>query len=249
MPEKICIIKQPAGVGDIFFCLKIPQILLQQGRCDRVIWPVVQEYSYLKNYLHYDNIEFVHELESFPFRDAWASGHIHTIENEDLLYIPLQTSDTVQGVCRCHGNNIAHGHMKYNFVNMDYRDWKDYFHFTRNYEREQALINKLGIDPKEPYNIVNRNYGTYPNYLTRFDIDPQNGVRNIHMRFHPETTLFDWIGILEKATEIHTVETSLYYILDKMGFNNVTIYSKFPERGDDFSYMKDSTNPDWRYVQ
>ena len=51
------------------------------------------------------------------------------------------------------------------------------------------------------------------------------------------------------------METGVYYILDKMGLDNVYIYSKYtsqwnPERHlpDDFSYMKDHCNPKWRYV-
>ncbi len=50
MGDKVCIIKQPAGIGDIFFCQKIAQSVLADTDCVKVIWPVSSIYSYLKDY-------------------------------------------------------------------------------------------------------------------------------------------------------------------------------------------------------
>lgn len=243
------LIRQPAGIGDIFFCQKIAHILKERESCDEVIWPVVNEYKYLKDYMVSD-IKFVNENDIFPYRDVYMSGHTGIINREDLFYVPLQTSDSVQGSCRCHGNGIAHGHMKYDFSGVTYDNWQDYLEFNRNEEIEDSLIEYLGIDISEPYNFVNRNFGTFPVTKRRDDISPSNGYKNVEMEFISGTTLFDWIKILENAEEIHTVETSLYYILAKLGITkNVFIYSKFPGMNDDFSYMRDSSPREWNYIK
>ena len=35
---KPCLIKQPAGIGDVFFCQKIARIMMQHGY--KIIWPL-----------------------------------------------------------------------------------------------------------------------------------------------------------------------------------------------------------------
>ena len=141
-------------------------------------------------------------------------------------------------------------HMKYDFSGVSYHDWLDYFNFNRNESRENALIDRLGINMSERYNFINCNFGTYPVTKRREDMNPTNPFRNIEMTFIEGTHIFDWIKILLGAQEIHTVETSLYYILAKLGLrNNVYIYSKFPGMNDDFSYMRDNSPREWNYIK
>lgn len=250
MNDKVCIIKQPAGIGDIFFCQKIAKSVQTETHYKRVIWPVASTYSYLSEYMIADGVEFVDETTNFPYKDVYNSGNVYMVETDEYLFVPLQTSDYVQKTCKCHNNHLAHGHMKYDFCNVDYSDWKDYFNFKRNDERENFLIEKIGLDITKPYNLINNNCGTYPNYGKREDLVPNNKYSNVYMDFYEGVNLFDWIKIFENAVEIHTVETSTYYILEKLNLKNVYIYAKpTPEnRSNDFSYMKDHCNKNWKYV-
>jgi hypothetical protein len=70
------------------------------------------------------------------------------------------------------------------------------------------------------------------------------------MEFYDDVNLFDWIKVFENAKEIHTVETSVYYILEKLNLENVYIYAKpTPQnRANDFSYMKDHCSKKWKYI-
>ena len=72
----------------------------------------------------------------------------------------------------------------------------------------------------------------------------------MYMDFYEGVTLFDWIKIFENAEEIHTVETSVYYILEKLNLEKVYIYAKpTPEnRANDFSYMKEHCSNKWTYI-
>ena len=157
--------------------------------------------------------------------------------------------------CTCHNNPRAHGHIKYNFCDMEYHDWKDYVAFRRFEDRECALIEHLGLNILEPYNLINKSCGTPPHCEYRNNIKPDNDYKNVYMEPIEGFSLFDWLKVCEHAKEIHTMETGLWYLLDKINLENVYIYSKYtsewnPEKHlpDDFSYMRDQCNPNWTLV-
>jgi len=240
--SKTCLINQPAGLGDILFCQKIAYLALHEFGCDEVIWPVSEVYNYLPEYISQPKVFFKTKTQE-------PNLGKNIINTDELLYVPLITSDSVIS----HSDMRAHGHIKYKFFfNKDYHDWKNYFSINRNIEREINLIRTLKLDINEPFNLINRNFGTPPNFLTNHQINPSNGLKNIYMDIVPGFNIFDWIGVIEKATEIHTMETSLYYILEKLGIEeNVYIYSKYTfQHGeyDNYEYMKSHCSKNWNYV-
>jgi|TARA_R110000824_G_scaffold101327_2_gene240699 hypothetical protein len=244
--EKVCLIKQPAGIGDIFFCQKIAKLVLSKGNYNKIIWPVVQQYSYLNEYMGTEQIDFCSEQDDFMHKDLYHSNYLQIYKTDDVVYVPLFTSDRVITL----PNPRAHGHMKYKFCNMSCQNWKDYFDFKRNYDREKALVERLGVDINEKYNIVNKNYGTFPDYLTREDVEPNNNYKNVYMDFYDDVRLFDWLTLFENAHEIHTMECGVHYLLEKLNLENVFIYSKFfAHADDDFSYMKDHCSEKWTYIK
>jgi hypothetical protein len=246
--EKICLVKQPAGAGDIFFCQKIAKIIQENTEYKKIIWPVAEEYSYFNEYMGNENLLFVKETEDFPQKSMFYSNITEVISNDNFMYVPLESASRVLGRCSCHNNPIADCHMKYNFMNMDHSDWDNYFSFTRNFEREKQLIDKIGIDINQPFNLINHNFGTYPDYKIRpIDHFINNSYQNLYMNFIPGARLFDWLGIFEKASEIHTIATSVGFILKKINVKNVYIYSK-ETPNDDFSYVKENWGEDWKYI-
>ena len=244
--EKILLIKQPAGIGDIFFCQKIAKTLQKETEYKKVIWPVASVYNYLNEYMVGD-IDFVDETENFPYKDIYLQETRHNIQTEDFLLVPICWPPL--DVCSCHNNPLAHGHIKYNAANLDYSDWVDYFEFQRKKDKENELIEKLKIDLSQPYRVINKNFGTPPIHARTRDIQIEDDLPNIYMNFFPGATIFDWIKVLEKAKEIHTVEGSLIYILEKIKIDNVFLYSRYFGQNDDFSYMKDNFyNTKWKYI-
>lgn len=244
--DKVCLIKQPAGIGDIIFCQKIAKTIQQTTEYKRVIWPVSNQYDYIDFYMGSSDLVFCNESSDFPYKELYGSSEV--IQTNEVYYLPLQNADSMLDRCLCHGNHLAHGHIKYNICRLPYSDWKDFFEFKRDFEREELLKKSLSLQEGEPYVVVNRNYGTYPSFKTRDDIFIDSGIRQIAMDFYENVNLFDWVGILLGATEIHTVETSLCYILEKLNVQNVSVYSRYPNTNDDFSYMRDHCNSKWIFI-
>lgn len=246
---KTCLIRQPAGAGDILFTQKIVKHLAERSDIDRIVWPVIKEYDYLHDYIGCDKIQYICEHESFPFKEIYNS-HINTLhETEDLLYIPLQHADQT---CT-YSDPRCHGYIKYKFCNnLSWKDWKEYVIIKRNPEREQALIEKLDIDMTKPFNAINYNYGSPPNSLIRSDVESDNDYRDVIMDYMDGVNIFDWMGIMEKAHGIYMVETCFHHLCEILNLKNVHIFSRLThgtDITDNFAYVKPHCSSEWKYVR
>ena len=70
--------------------------------------------------------------------------------------------------------------MKYNFCNIEYTNWKDYFNINRNLVREDALIQRLKLNINEPYNVINNHMILYSYVECLFDTYIFNTYANIY---------------------------------------------------------------------
>ena len=107
MKNKICLINQPAGLGDILLCQKIANHVIELGY--KVIWPVVDQYNYISEYIINPNIEFCsinsefygkefrnHPVGTGPFQfKYWKEGEVmaflkneHYFEKENNQALP-----------------------------------------------------------------------------------------------------------------------------------------------------------------
>jgi hypothetical protein len=188
--SKICLIRQPAGIGDIFFTQKIAKSFISQGY--NVIWPVIPQFEFIKDYIKVDGLIFVNENADFPNRNIYSEGYSKPMSLGDTVYLPIQHFDR-------HFPNDSVMQAKYRMMNMDSSDWLDYFEFERNIEREQKLIDHYGVQDKE-FVFVNRMYGSPPHskpcvHMGQFE-------NSIEMEYLGWDNLFDWIGLLLKAKHI-----------------------------------------------
>jgi len=131
-------INQPAGIGDILFCLKIARTYISQGYT--VYWPVIPQYSWIKDYL---------EIEGLKWEDNKDCQTVLDLQSAGRVFPEITTMDA-----------------KYKMAKMDYRDWKDYAVFKRNKEKEERLYKRMVTT--EPYCLVCDNFGSPPTVLKRF---------------------------------------------------------------------------------
>jgi hypothetical protein len=69
---------------------------------------------------------------------------------------------------------------------------------------------------------------------------------SIEMKYVEGYTIFDWIGIILGAKHIYTAETSLLYILKKLGLTNVTVYSK--HNPPNYFHVSELFPKEWNYI-
>lgn len=204
MPK--CYINQPAGIGDIFFLQKMVKHYQQQEY--DVVMIVYPHLMWLEDY-----------MPSVLF-----DPHPHL--QEDDIMINTHTADVTHNDGRIMSS-------KYSMVGLSCDDWADYFHFTRNHEKEQELYELLGLEEDSRYIVRSTFCGTPPTYLVDFGEIPINNPDNlpvIDMHIVHGFTIFDWCKVLENAERIFIVNTSTNYILEKLSLKakEYVIYAKNP---------------------
>ena len=74
--KNLCLINQPAGLGDIMLCQKIADAVIAKGY--QIYWPVIDQYlEDVKRYMQKDGITFCSENDDFPLKQYYSSGLIH----------------------------------------------------------------------------------------------------------------------------------------------------------------------------
>lgn len=226
------IINQPFGLGDIIFLQGLVEKLRQDSS---IIFPVADEYHWVQNYLGRENVHF-------PARSQYPIDYEDASMRED--YLPLRFSTQVLRGLSPHDYSHDHTVMedKYTLMNEDYSSWRN-FPIKRNYEKEQELINYLGLNGND-YIFVNEMFGSQAvgqGHVTLPDLEG----KVVSLARVTGYTLFDWIGVLEKCKAFYTVDTSVVWLIDYLKLEGPkTMLS----RSTNTSGIKKVLSPDWELV-
>jgi hypothetical protein len=216
---KPCIIKQPAGVGDVFFLQKIAHTYRQKGH--EIIWPLRDDIVWIADYIPDVTWCKLSEWSQGPYGKLFNYGGF--AETEEFIYIDASTADRTFNT-----DPTRIMSAKFGLVGLDHKDWAQYFKFTRNREKERELYHDvLGI--KEDY--------VYVNDITHTDLRKTSSLATqkydypvIENRIVEGFTLLDWTMVLENAKEIHTVPTAVCFIVDVIDTEAEVFYYPNSER-------------------
>ena len=224
---KICLIKQPAGIGDIFFCQKIARYMMHHGY--QVVWPVLPSISWVKDYIH--DIYFPTTEEDFPGKDIYANGSGFVIEDEGA-FISTATADLTH-------NDGKIMSSKYSMLGMEYDDWAKFFYFERNVDKENDLYyNVLGLNDDSRYVFINNLYNT--------DIRDSNLISKdqfelpvVELKIIDGFTLFDWCKVISRAEKIFTINTAINYLIEVIDtqYNEYVIYAHDESNKSEIDYL------------
>ena len=142
---KPCIIKQPAGIGDVFFCQKIAHYMVHHGF--DVIWPLRPDIAWIGDYIKGYGISFPTLEDDFPGKDIYDTAAGWVIEDKGAFICPA-TADLTHN----DGKTMS---SKLTMLGMEYEDWRDYFLFKRNLDKEDDLYyNVLGLKDDSEYVFI-----------------------------------------------------------------------------------------------
>ena len=130
-------IRQSGGLGDILYLQKAASHLLNFGH--KIIWPVIEQYEYIKDYIQKPNLSFVSLNSLNDFEKSLYKSNV-VVKNDSFIYIPIDFS------CQMLGNFSKVMESKYDFLNISHKDWQDSVSVLRNIEREEHLRNFLNIE-------------------------------------------------------------------------------------------------------
>jgi hypothetical protein len=249
---KNCLIHQPLGLGDILFVQGIVKYLIEDGWT--VHYPVSQlYYKMLSDYIKIDGLIWyksgaewpnsVNSLAEYPLSNHY--GREEEYKDDKSWYLPLTFSDLY-----CRTQPMV---SKYFFSNVPAGDWREGLKIQRNIDKENKLINTYNL--YDNFIIINKNFNS-PEIKKEIEINIKSDLKIHKMSYYQDRdngfTLFDWIGAIEKAFEIHTVGTSVAYLVDKYAkTDRLYCYERrLPGQGRTFHEEIHLThrNPNWIYM-
>lgn len=232
MGNKILIELHP--LGDILFNQKLFAKIIESGW--EVYFPLPYKYNWVKDYINKPNL-------------FWHGT------NDPYLYFNLgesQVQNHPYDVMTCKYSEIGRRFpfMPKELQNVDWSDWSQYLKIDRNIEKENELYYKhLGLLDDSKYILANKNYGmnqVQPYIESR--VNARTDIQIIWLDFFPQFTLFDWSKVIENATEIHTVDTSILYLIEVLNqkANSLNLYPRHQE------YILKAIgrlfNKNWKYI-
>lgn len=249
---KTALIRQPAGLGDIFWIQPIIDHIASRGF--EVIYPVCDHYyDMLISNIRTKNSNFIRESELDGKLLESYTQTTHIIE-DNFEYYPFDCIshpkyDSFRPEYALH--NIMLG--KYQFYNefnpefdIESVDWRNSTTIIRNVDREAQYEQSIGLCDDE-FIWVNRAFGTPPGIVIR-DMEFSGNFRVVENDSRL-TNVFDCCGILEKSKEIHTVETCFCYIVELLDVKaELNLYSRKINGQDqhiDFSYIDNVFKKNW----
>lgn len=207
---------QTRGLGDIIIAAPIAQFLARNGH--EVYWPIDSDFIKSISFA-FPNIKFIPVDKSITGNNT----------AEYFLEYPKKLLEEIV----CEKNIILYSHLTNHKFNKDYLN--NYMSFDRykyavagvpfsekwnlilkrNRAREKELFNILNIRSDEKY-IVMHEEGS------NFKTDLSSRIKNVKDRLiniTPITDNFlDWLGVLEKCSEAHLIDSVYSNIVDQLGF-------------------------------
>ena len=194
------LVNQPFGIGDILFLSPLVEYI----EAEEIIWPVVDHYYWIKDYIEINNLTFI---KSSEFNPTNYEGYTEIPFQHAHSYFP-QANDCMEA--------------KYLLLEADLELWRS-LSFKRNKDKELQLKKHLNIQPEDRFVLVNNNFAG-PEYSYKVDIKPQTNQKIIYQDYIDGYTLLDWCGILEQADEIHTVSTSIFFIIEALKLEKTPLH-------------------------
>ena len=219
-------IQQFFGLGDVIFCIQLVRNLMEKGY--KALWPVMAEFvAPLKK--AYPDIDFIDVNLTNP--NLWTNipGNKMDKTVNGTRFLPIRWTYEIMkvGMDRCMTS-------KYDFLHMDWEKWKNAT-FVRDVIKEQELFDKLGLKDGEPYTLVNKMFGTQPIRTAQM---PNFNGPVVEMKVMEGFSLFDWCKVIENASEIHTVSTSIVYLFELLELKcEPHIYIRKPIERDHSNYQ------------
>jgi hypothetical protein len=181
------LIKQPGKVGDIVICLPIAKHYADRGYS--VEWECPAQYHAMFNYVSY----------ATPV----VTGSGEYSRTIDISFGLNKQSSTNIAWAKHKRTGSSFVNLKYELAGVDVKE-RNNLKYNRNETAENNLFSDLGLNDAEPFILFHgaSDYGTPVNL-------PAHSLKVVEFGPVGNYTIFDWRKVIEKATEIHCIDSSL----------------------------------------
>lgn len=210
------VVNQFAGLGDVVFSMTLVKRI---ANGNPIIWPVLKQFVEGLTRA-YPDVKFV-DFTKFPINYESKEHYVTNVPNYgECTILPIRWADAILKVP--YTDCMKSKYMSYG---MEWKEWKEQAMWTRSPVHEQALFEDLKLP--ESYNLINRFFRSDMSGCAKID------VHGMEMCNIAPYSLFDWVGVMERATEIHTVSTSIIYMLEMLDLKcPIHLYPRKPDEVD-----------------
>lgn len=206
---------QYQGLGDIVFTQAIAQSYINKGY--KVVWPVKKHF--LEGLQRaYPFIQFVDEKLIRP--ELFQIKEIKEVDG--TLIVPIRWSDNYKNLPYTQTMRS-----KYLMCSLDHRNWRNDAMWVRDKQKEDELFyNVLKLTDEFQYNFISLRFGS--NFESSGTVQVQNGLPNIELTNIDGYSLFDWAKVFERATNVHMISSSNFYMLELLTLSakEIHLYSR-----------------------
>jgi hypothetical protein len=189
-----CLIRTCPTIGDNFYIQKILKTLTKYNF--EVYCPLFHRNFWLAEYINYPGL-------NYNYADCDVTIEIANSVEENW---PYDIMSSKYKMAKRTGYPFPE-----EILNLTDENWQDYFTFERKRDKEEELFNMLGCF--EPYILVNRFYGEGQTLEVEQNIVDKS-LKRVHMGRIGNYTLLDWCKVIENCKELHTVDTSINYLVE-----------------------------------
>jgi len=195
------------GIGDVIFSMTL---IKRISNGNPIVWGVMPHFVEGLNRA-YPNVTFVDWNKLGIDYNTKQHKEIYHAEYGKCVIIPIRWADSIMKV-----GYEQWMRSKYDMYGMDYRDWKEHAMWVRDEAKENELSKLVG------------NSDTFVNDMFGSDCKLKSNVPTFpnatKMRVIDGYSLFDWAGVMQKAKHIHSVNTSIIYLLDQLELNATDVH-------------------------
>lgn len=127
----------------------------------------------------------------------------------------------------------------YDSVQIPFIERWNSWHIVRDYIQENKILKALDI--KEDYIFVHDESST-----GKYNLNIDTNLRQVKpIRLPCEESVFDWIGVIENAKEVHVFNSSFVHLVNSLNLKNKLIYHNIKSRDGIYFILK---GDNWRVV-
>lgn len=184
------------GHGDIHFCITLVN-RIADGR--KIVWPCLPHFvdGLNRAFPHITFVDWRTMQIDFERRDQYEFEH-PTLGRCTVLPIRWTTENM-----RVPYNDCMRS--KYEYWGINYEDWRDDAMWVR--DKKEAYLYGMTEDGY----LINKTFGSDCKLTVKI---PELSGPGAIMSVKKGYSLFDWAAVIENAKEIHTVNSSIIYLLE-----------------------------------
>lgn len=203
------------GAGDAIFIQSLLRQLCEPG--DKILYPILPQFVEGFNRA-YPDVTFVdYNLLKINYESK------KEVVTADTRILPIRYADQITNRPYTHCMRA-----KYDMYGLDFNTWRD-VKPERSEVHEVSLYRDV-LGEVGQYNLISCNYGSGSQFNSPLQVD--NGLPNVYVSSIDGYSLFDWSCLIEHATTIHAVSSSIVYLLELLGLQakEVHLYGRHHEK-------------------